>query len=116
MRDDTVVVVFLSSDPVVRAYELDLLRELDRKKLGASRVIVGASVPPELGGAARGRSWSTWLRPGRCRTTDIVLVDVVVGQILAFFRCLVAGLRPDSPSTGGVISRVVESFAIHRRS
>jgi tagatose-6-phosphate ketose/aldose isomerase len=42
-------------------------------------------------------------------------VDVVVGQILAFFRCLGAGLRPDSPSAGGVINRVVESFAIHAR-
>jgi len=38
-----------------------------------------------------------------------------VGQLLAFFRCLSAGLRPDSPSDDGVISRVVGDFAIHRR-
>jgi hypothetical protein len=36
--------------------------------------------------------------------------------MLAFFRCMAVGLRPDSPSDDGVISRVVESFAIHRRS
>jgi len=115
VRDHTLVVAFLSSNPVVRAYELDLLRELDRKKLGASRVVVGASVPP--GVAARPEDLVVDVTAaGALSDADIVLVDVVVGQILAFFRCLGAGLRPDSPSTGGVINRVVESFAIHARS
>jgi tagatose-6-phosphate ketose/aldose isomerase len=114
VRDDTVVVGFLSSNPVVRAYELDLLRELDRKKLGSSRVIVGASVPPGL--AARPEDLVVDVTAaGALSDSDIVLVDVVVGQLLAFFRCLGAGLRPDSPSAGGVINRVVESFAIHAR-
>ena len=40
----------------------------------------------------------------------------VVGQLLASFRCLHAGLRPDAPSDEGVINRVVQSFTIHRRS
>ena len=43
-------------------------------------------------------------------------LDLLVGQLLAFFRCLSVGLRPDMPSEEGVISRVVEGFAIHRRS
>jgi D-galactosamine 6-phosphate deaminase/isomerase len=115
VREDTVVVAFLSSNPVVRAYELDLLRELDRKKLGASRVIVGAAVPPGL--AARPEDLVVDVTAaGALSDSDIVLVDVLVGQVLAFFRCLGAGLRPDSPSTSGVINRVVESFAIHARA
>jgi tagatose-6-phosphate ketose/aldose isomerase len=115
VRDDTVIVAFLSSNPMVRAYELDLLRELDRKKLGASRVIVGSSVPPGI--AARAEDLVVDVcAAGVLSDSDIVLVDVVVGQMLAFFRCLAAGLRPDSPSTQGVINRVVESFAIHARS
>ena len=115
LREDTVIVAFLSSNPVVRAYELDLLRELDRKKLGASRVIVGSAVPPGI--AARAEDLVVDVcAAGVLSDSDIVLVDVVVGQMLAFFRCLAAGLRPDSPSTEGVINRVVESFAIHARS
>ena len=47
---------------------------------------------------------------------DLALVDAVVGQLLAFFRCLHAGLRPDSPSEAGIINRVVQSFAIHEPS
>ncbi len=49
------------------------------------------------------------------RDADLVVLDVLVGQLLGFFRCRHEGLRPDSPSAEGVINRVVESFAIHRR-
>ena len=35
--DDALVVCFLASDPVARAYEVDLVRELDRKKLGGAQ-------------------------------------------------------------------------------
>jgi tagatose-6-phosphate ketose/aldose isomerase len=38
----------------------------------------------------------------------------VAGQLLAFFRCLAGGLRPDLPSSG-VISRVVNEFTVRRR-
>ena len=36
-------------------------------------------------------------------------------QLLALFRCLALGLRPDAPSNDNVINRVVEEFATHRR-
>jgi len=41
------------------------------------------------------------------------VLDVMVGQLLALFRCLQEGLRPDSPSEAGVIRRVVQSFTLH---
>src|SRR5438132_1086737 len=44
-QDDTLIVCNLSCDSTIRAYELDLLRELDRKKLGLSKVIVGENIP-----------------------------------------------------------------------
>ena len=108
------VVSFLSRDAVVRAYEADLLRELKRKGLGARKVLVGADVPPDL--AAPGDVVVDAPGLGAVDDEDATVLDVLVGQILAFFRCLAGGLRPDSPSDDGVISRVVESFAIHRRT
>ena len=45
----------------------------------------------------------------------LVLLDVLVAQLLAFFRCLEMGLKPDDPSSDGIINRVVGDFAIHRR-
>jgi fructoselysine-6-P-deglycase FrlB-like protein len=114
VREGTMVVAFLSSDPVVRAYELDLMRELDRKKLGARRVVVGTSVSPELAPGPEDVIVDV-ARAGALADEEMVLVDVVVGQLLAFFRCLEEGIHPDSPSTSGVISRVVSGFEIHRR-
>jgi tagatose-6-phosphate ketose/aldose isomerase len=110
--DGALVVCFLSSDPVTRAYEVDLVRELNQKKLGARKVFLGADVPADLVSLED----LVIHLPGLAAVSDedAPVLDVLVGQLLAFFRCLSAGLRPDSPSEG-VISRVVGDFAIHRR-
>jgi tagatose-6-phosphate ketose/aldose isomerase len=111
--DEVLVVCFLSSDPVTRAYEVDLVRELNRKKLGARKVIVGPGVPADIVFAKDVVIDSPGL--ASVADEDAPVLDVVVGQLLAFFRCLHIGLRPDEPSDEGVISRVVGDFAIHRR-
>ena len=112
--EGALIVCFLASDPLVRAYEADLVRELDRKKLGGRKVLVGHRVPSDLVGPDD----LVVDLPGLEAIGDdaVPVLDVLVGQLLAFFRCLSIGLRPDLPSDDGVISRVVESFAIHRRS
>ena len=48
VHEDTLIVCHLSCEPTVRAYELDLLQELDRKKLGLCKVIVGEKIPPSV--------------------------------------------------------------------
>jgi tagatose-6-phosphate ketose/aldose isomerase len=114
LRPDTLVVAFLSSDPMVRAYERDLLDELDRKSLGSRRVIVGAAVPPELRSSPHALVLDC-APYAACADEELTLLDALAGQLLAFFRCLDAGYRPDSPSEDGVITRVVSGFEIHRR-
>lgn len=117
---DTLVVGFLSSDPTTRAYELDLLRELERKRLGAGKLLLGAHMPAELVAPAATRSGTDTAiveYPDAIALVDdqLVVLDVLVAQVMAFFRCLEMGLKPDDPSSDGVINRVVEEFAIHRR-
>ena len=46
---------------------------------------------------------------------ELAVLDVMAGQLIGFFRCLHEGLKPDSPSASGVISRVVNNFTVHRR-
>jgi tagatose-6-phosphate ketose/aldose isomerase len=112
--EEALVVCFLSTDGVARAYEVDLVRELNRKGLGARKVLVGADVPADL--VAPGDLVVDVPGLGSVDDDDAPVLDVLVGQILAFFRCMVTGLRPDSPSDDGIISRVVETFEIHRRT
>jgi tagatose-6-phosphate ketose/aldose isomerase len=112
VHKDTLVVCFLSSDPTIRAYESDLLRELDQKELGLLKLIVGEDVPQELVRANDVVIECPGLR--ELGDQNAPIIDVVVGQLLGFFRCLGEGLRPDSPSEGGIIKRVVQSFTLHQ--
>jgi tagatose-6-phosphate ketose/aldose isomerase len=105
-----VLVAFLSGDASVRAYETDLLRELDAKALGAVRVVVGEDIPSDLVGP----SGLAIDLPGlhALPVAHQLLLHALVGQLLAFFRCLQLGHRPDTPSEG-VLTRVVGEFVIH---
>lgn len=97
----TLIVGFVSSSEPARSFELDVLADLTRKRLGTAKIIVGESVPhrpPD----------TIIIAPGA------PVIAVVVAQLLAFFRCLAEGLNPDAPSPEGVITRVVENFSIHR--
>jgi tagatose-6-phosphate ketose/aldose isomerase len=111
IHDDTLVVCYLSSHPTLRAYEADLLRELDQKKLGLRKVIVGEAIPSQL--VRQDDLVIECKGLAEAEDENASVIDVIVGQLLGFFRCLEAGLRPDSPSEDGVISRVVQTFALH---
>lgn len=110
LDEKTLVVGFLSPDPAVRAYELDLLRELSRKQLGMTRVLVGEGIPADVPGPNDVAVELAGL--GAADDALPLLADVAVGQLLAFFRCLVLGGQPDTPSQG-VLTRVVEHFPMH---
>lgn len=111
LNPQALVVCFLSSETRVRAYEVDLIRELDRKNLSALKLIAGEDIPRDL---LREQDVAVECQGlNSLGNEDGCLVHVVIGQLLAFFRCLKEGLRPDSPSESGIISRVVESFPLH---
>jgi tagatose-6-phosphate ketose/aldose isomerase len=105
VRADTLVVCFLSSDAGVRRYELDLVEELRRKKLGRI-VCVGAA---EWGD---GEGWTVAAAP---ELPDALRTpfEAVFAQLLAFHLSLRAGLDPDDPSPDGVINRVVQGVRLY---
>lgn len=110
LDEDSLVVAYLSPDPTVRAYEYDLLRELARKRLGMLRVLVGEGIADDVVGAQDVAVDLQGLQA--CDDALPLLADVAVGQLLALFRCLALGGRPDAPAQG-VLTRVVEAFALH---
>jgi tagatose-6-phosphate ketose/aldose isomerase len=107
LRADTLVLCLLSSDPVRRLYEIDLIRELRSKRLGYSVGITGAAehgglfddvIPAVLPEA-----------PDDMRTP----FEVLIPQLLGYHLSRGQGLNPDNPSPNGVISRVVQGVTIH---
>ena len=109
VNEASLVVALLSSDPDLRGYEHDLLRELSRKRLGMATLLVGEHIPADLVGP---NDLAVELPLSGAGGVSALLAQVVVGQWLAFFRCLHLGGTPDAPSQG-VLTRVVQPFALH---
>jgi tagatose-6-phosphate ketose/aldose isomerase len=106
----TLSVTFLSSDPRRRGYELDLLDEISKKRLGRVRIAVTANGAEELG------SLADYLLSLNCRGLPDEyrpVVDVMLGQVLGLFASLRSGLKPDQPSPNGTISRVVAPIKLY---
>lgn len=107
VEPDTAVIGFVSSDPGVRRYELDLLRELRGKRRGW---IVG------IGAGEEDRaSFDEVIETGVAGLPDWLRTpfDIVFAQLLGYHLSLVLDLNPDSPSPDGVITRVVQGVRIY---
>lgn len=108
----TLVVAYIASDPQTRSYESDLVRELHDKKLAATIAVTGFALTPkllEVAHVALDLGKRADAPPDALRSP----LDVIFGQLLGLFCSLEAGLKPDTPSPSGAISRVVSHVRIH---
>jgi tagatose-6-phosphate ketose/aldose isomerase len=111
-HNDALIVCFLSSDKSVRAFESDLLHEIRQKELGMAKIVIGEGIPHDILGGGDVAIECPGL--GHVGDQSASMIDVLVSQLLAFFRSQREGLNPDAPSDG-VINRVVQSFQMHVR-
>lgn len=107
LRTDALVLSILSTDPLRRRYEEDLLNELRAKQLG--RIVAITSEDAPVAAAAEIVPAMSGELPDHARTP----FEIVFPQLLAYHLSLQAGLDPDNPSPGAVITRVVQGVRIH---
>jgi tagatose-6-phosphate ketose/aldose isomerase len=114
IHDDTLVTYFLSGDPHVRRYELDLVRGNRDQGVGLAHLIVADRTEEVEGLADHVIAFDT---DGKLDLPDHALppVATIAGQLLGPFASLEHGLKPDAPSAGGVIHRVVQGVTIYPR-
>lgn len=105
------LVALISSDPQVRRYELDVLREIQQKRLAAETVIIAQNPEPEL--RKLGHVTLTIEVTQQVADDHLAPVMVLFGQLLGLHSCLAHGLRPDAPSPDGVIQRVVSGVEMY---
>jgi len=110
VKRDTLVLCLLSSDPMRRRYEVDLIQELRAKRLGYLVGIVDprqtkdlfdlviAAVAPEANDTLR------------------TPFEILGPQLLSYYLSLRIGLNPDNPSPDGVINRVVQGVRIYHEA
>ena len=106
----TLVVMFLSSDPYARKYEMDLLREL-RSDAVAGRVVALSANEADAG--QEEGEWIVVSAPPQTSNLGLCFPYVVFAQSLAFLQSLTLGLRPDTPNARGVVNRVVQGVTIY---
>lgn len=109
VHPDSLVICYLSADPLIRAYELDVIHELSEKRLGMKKLFIGSDIPGDIAGPED----LIVDHAGFDDDDTSCILYVAAGQVLALLRCLGEGLRPDAPSEDGVINRVVSSFRIY---
>ncbi len=104
---ETVVLCFLSSDPRLRRYEMDLVNELRSKRIGR----LFALAPPD----AETGAFDLAITHAASSLADYLRTpaEIVFAQLLAYHYSLRFGIDPDSPSPGGVIHRVVQGIRIY---
>ncbi|MCU7715885.1 SIS domain-containing protein, partial [Escherichia coli] len=107
--NETLVVVFVSSHPYTRQYDLDLLAEL-RRDNQAMRVIAIAAESTDIVAAGP----HIILPPSR-HFIDVeqAFCFLMYAQTFALMQSLHMGNTPDTPSASGTVNRVVQGVIIH---
>ncbi len=109
IHKNTLVVYLMGEDPLVHVYETDLMSGVTRKGIGLKKIAVCKQAD------AATRANADLVIEHGCEIPDDYQSPayVIVGQTLGVFKSLDYGLKPDSPSEAGVISRVVQGVKIY---
>jgi tagatose-6-phosphate ketose/aldose isomerase len=107
---DTLIVFQFSNNAYVHQYERDLVLTINEGERGLARVGIGENLAPDLD-----LDLAISLGNNEIQIPEefLAIVSVLPAQLLGFFKSLNLGLKPDSPSASGTITRVVEGVEIY---
>lgn len=108
LDDTTLVLVYISTDPYTRKYDLDIVAEL-RATLAPEAVVAVTATPDD-----HDRD-NIWMIEGVHDVDDaaISLPFVLCAQLLALYMSIALGHTPDNPFPAGEVNRVVQGVTIH---
>lgn len=107
--DETLVVLYISSHPYTRQYDLDLLAELRRDKQAMRVVAIAAESDPTIEAGPH-----ILLPPARhFNDMELAFCFLVYAQVFALTQSIAIGNTPDTPSANGTVNRVVQGVIIH---
>ena len=106
---ETLVVVFVSSHPYTRLYDLELLAELRRDRQAMRVVAIAAETDPVIEAGPH-----ILLPPARTFIDmEQAFCFLMYAQVFALSQSLRVGNTPDTPSASGTVNRVVQGVVIH---
>lgn len=106
---ETLVVVFISSHPYTRQYDLDLLAELRRDRQALQVVAIAAQTDDVIEAGPH-----ILLPPARTFIDmELAFCFLMYAQVFALTQSISIGNTPDTPSASGTVNRVVQGVVIH---
>lgn len=106
---ETLIVVFISSHPYTRQYDLDLLAELRRDQQAKRVVAIAADTDAIIESGPH-----ILLPPARhFNDMELAFCFLAYAQVFALTQSINVGNTPDTPSANGTVNRVVQGVVIH---
>jgi tagatose-6-phosphate ketose/aldose isomerase len=108
INDRTLVVIFLSNDPLTRRYDLDIVAELRNDAVCGALLTISAQPTDGDGIVIDDAQFMA--------DVDLLFPFVVPAQLFGVHAALALGLAPDQPNVTGTVSRVVQGVPIYAES
>ena len=106
---ETLIVVYISSHPYTRQYDLDLLAELRRDRQAMRVVAIAAETDAIIEAGPH-----ILLPPSRSFIDmEQAFCFLMYAQVFALTQSIRVGNTPDTPSASGTVNRVVQGVIIH---
>jgi tagatose-6-phosphate ketose/aldose isomerase len=101
----TLVVVFVSNDPLTRLYDLDMIEEL--RADGHAGAVLAITAQDDAGETLRVAGATGFV------DADLLFPYIVPAQLFGLHCALRLGRTPDRPNASGTVNRVVQGVRIH---
>jgi len=101
----TLVVVFVSNDPLTRLYDLDIIEEL--RADGHAGAVLAITARDDAGETLRVTGATGFV------DADLLFPYIVPAQLFGLHCALRLGRTPDRPNASGTVNRVVQGVRIH---
>ncbi|MRH43300.1 SIS domain-containing protein [Aquibacillus halophilus] len=110
LNNNTIIIMFFSSDSYTRKYDFDMLEELISEDVKV--VVIQENEDKEVEKLA---TWSVALHEENKFDSELYLslLFIVFAQTLALKKSVQLGITPDNPSPDGIVNRVVQGVKIY---
>ena len=110
-NEETLIVFIFSNNPFVMQYERDLVLSMRKGKKPLYTIGIFES---EVDGLEFDLEIKLSETGNQLDEEMLTVCDILPAQLLGLYKSLALGLKPDSPSDSGAISRVVEDVTIYK--
>ena len=116
VNDETLLVYLFSDDQNSRKYEFDLVKQINQTKKGMAQIAVSRK-PVSINDVEFDLDICLGqITDDKLEIEYLCVLEVMLSQILGYYKSLNLGLNPDQPSVSGTISRVVKGVKIYQHT